>query len=515
MKLFSALLILCQHIVVAGQWDQVGSDIDGENENDFAGGTQKGMAMNGEGTTIAVGSQGHDGSDGAANIGHVRVFDFVDNDWLQRGFDIEGEFENDNSGTSVVLSEDGMVVGIGEPKSKAGNTDRYDIDYGQVRVFGWIEGENKWVQRGEAITGDAKCDFASSGGGLAMDASGTTVVIGAAQHDVNGVDGRNQGQVRVFDWDGTNWIQRGNDLFGEAPGDWFGSSVTIDGSGSTVAVGAIFNDGAAEDGPYGCVTCRGSVRIFDWNSAGEEWLQRGNDIDGEQDYDFAGSSVALSDAGDVVVIGSPQTNAPVGHSRRGAVTVYKWNDGQWQKQGSRIEGEADRDRSGSTVEISNPGNTIAIGAYLNNGGSDTGGQVRVYDWNGTDWSQRGDDINGENTFDYSGYSIGLSADGNKLASGARYTDEGGGYFAGHVRVFGWNGDDGEGPDDEDDEDDGPTICEDYDKFEKGRRNKNCADYLQRNGERKCQKNHQGRKVFDFCSKTCGEFQLGECVFGLD
>jgi len=457
MKLFSALLLVVQQFVVppaAATWVQVGSDIDGENARDYAGGTEKGLAMNAEGTTIAVGSSGHDGS-GGANSGHVRVFDFDGKGWMQRGLDINGEFADDNSGSSVVLSEDGMVVGIGEPNSEAGNTDRFEEDYGQVRVFEWIGGV--WTQRGEPITGVDRYNFASSGGGLAMDASGATIVIGAATYDMNGFDGRNQGHVRVFDWDGTNWIQRGNDLIGEAPGDWFGESLDIDAAGNTVAVGAIFNDGDAEDGPISCVVCRGSVRIFDWNSAGA-WLQRGNDIDGEEDYDYFGSSVALNGAGDVVAIGSPQTNAPVGHPKRGAVTVYEWNGGQWQKRGSRIKGEANGDISGANVAISNSGDTIAIGAYLNAGSSDTEGHVRVYDWSGNQWLQRGDDIDGENTYDYSGYSLDMTADGNTLASGARFTDDGAGYFAGHVRVFGWK----EGNDDTDDNDTDDNDADDND-----------------------------------------------------
>jgi len=68
-----------------------------------------------------------------------------------------------------------------------------------------------------------------------------------------------QRKARFFDWNGTNWIQRGDDLFGEAAGDLFGEAVTINGSGDTLAVGALHNDGAAEAGRYGCVTCRGSV----------------------------------------------------------------------------------------------------------------------------------------------------------------------------------------------------------------------------------------------------------------
>jgi len=181
------------------------------------------------------------------------------------------------------------------------------------------------------------------------------------------------------------------------------------------------------------------VRIFDWDANSVEWVQRGSDLDGEQDHDFSGSSVAMNAAGDVVAIGSPRTNAPYGDPERGSVTVYNWDGSDWQKRGTRIEGEADGDISGSALALSTLGDTIAIGAYLNSGSSDSEGHVRVFDWDDKSWLQRGDDIDGENTYDYSGYSLAMSADGNKLASGARFTDDGGGYFAGHARVFDWMG----------------------------------------------------------------------------
>mmetsp|Transcript_37566 Transcript_37566/g.42289 ORF Transcript_37566/g.42289 Transcript_37566/m.42289 type:complete len:616 (+) Transcript_37566:270-2117(+) len=599
MKLFSALLLLlCQQqscVVNAGpgqqKWMQVGGNIDGENAQDWAGGTEKGMAMNGAGTTIAVGSSGHDGSNDAVNSGHVRVFDLDDTgNWLLRGDAIEGEFAYDNSGTSVVLSADGMILGIGEPQSDAGkNTDdRKQIDFGQVRVFEWKANKSKWAQRGEAITGETKYDFASDGGGLAMDASGTTIVIGAPFHDGDELYSK-KGQVRVFDWEGTNWIQRGADLLGEAAGDLFGEAVAINGSGDTVAVGALHNDGEAEAGRYGCVACHGSVRIFDWSSSGEEWLQRGNDIDGEQDKDFFGSSVALNAAGNMIVIGAPQTGDS---SKRGLAYVYKWDNEKerWQKRGSCIEGTDGGDVFGSSVSISNPGETIAVGAYLHDGkNGDNDGHVRVFDWNKDteSWSQRGEDIEGENKYDTSGYSVALSADGKTVASGARDTDDGAGYQAGHVRVFGWKNDDGEPTScDEnigfapvcegieydnrciakeagfmetqcfefdgsfclDDVDrvwcqgsinivvveysnlcqamlDGyrrfqctgqdpstPDECEDDELFRKGNQNQNCAEYLENKGKRRCKKGHQGKKVYDFCVKTCNdEFGLGDCT----
>merc|ERR1719148_274801 len=97
----------------------------------------------------------------------------------------------------------------------------------------------------------------------------------------------------------------------------------------------------------------------------------------------------------------------MGSSKRGAVTVYEFNLSEegWQKRGSRIEGEEDGDNFGSSVVISNSGDSIAVGAYLNDGTGDTEGQVSVYDWDGNSWSQRGNDIDGENQFDYSGYSF--------------------------------------------------------------------------------------------------------------
>jgi len=484
-------LLLVGPYCAASQWTQVGSDIDGENPQDYAGGTQKALAMNGLGSTVAVGSAGYDGaSDGA---GHVRVFDLLDGDWRQRGSDIQGETAADGSGTSVVMSDDGTVVGIGEPYSEAGYTDQFDRFFGQVRIFEWKEGEEMWIQRGQAIKGIDACDFASEAGGLAMDASGSTVIIGASSHDINGLDGRFQGHARVFDWDGTDWNQRGSDMIGEAPGDNFGHAVALNSSGNTVAVGAIFNDVDSEDGGLGCNICRGSVRIFDWNTDIMKWLQRGNDVDGEQDFDLSGSSVALNGVGDVVVIGSPQSFAPNG--RRGAVTVYEWNGSDWQKRGDKIEGEADGDRSGSAVDMSVSGDMIAIGSYLNQGSSDLEGHVRVYDWDGNNWLKRGDDIDGENAYDYSGYALAVSADGNTLASGARFNDDAG-YDAGHARVFGWQG--------------GKETCDDDPSWTyNGNNNKDCGWVLLKKNKRCDLEDENGMKANDACALACKNTSICE------
>ncbi|MGA1671795.1 MAG: hypothetical protein ACO4AW_05395, partial [Ilumatobacteraceae bacterium] len=79
--------------------------------------------------------------------------------------------------------------------------------------------------------------------------------------------------------------------------------------------------------------------------------------------------------------------------------------------GSDIDGEAADDRSGLSVSLSSDGTTVAIGAYFNDGTGSEAGHVRVYEWNGSRWVQKGSDIDGEALNDYFGLSVSLSSDG--------------------------------------------------------------------------------------------------------
>jgi hypothetical protein len=88
--------------------------------------------------------------------------------------------------------------------------------------------------------------------------------------------------------------------------------------------------------------------------------------------------------------------------------------------GFDIDGEALGDRSGSTVVISDDGNTIAVSALRNGDNGADSGHVRVYENLSGVWTQIGADIDGEALDDYSGASVQLilSSDGSILAIGA-------------------------------------------------------------------------------------------------
>jgi hypothetical protein len=114
--------------------------------------------------------------------------------------------------------------------------------------------------------------------------------------------------------------------------------------------------------------------------------------------------------------------------------IMNIGSGEWFQMGVDIDGEVVGDESGYSVSLSADGTRVAIGARLNDGKGDT----RVYEWSGSVWTQMGLDIDGEAESDQSGYSVSLSADGTRVAIGAPYND-GNGLNSGHTRVYEWSG----------------------------------------------------------------------------
>ena len=99
--------------------------------------------------------------------------------------------------------------------------------------------------------------------------------------------------------------------------------------------------------------------------------------------------------------------------------------------GQDIDGEAVGDWSGASVSLSADGNRVAIGAPNNDGNGDGSGHVRIYVLSGNTWIQVGQDIDGD-AGHMVGESVSLSADGNRVAIGA---DLVGKPIGGHVRVY--------------------------------------------------------------------------------
>ena len=282
-------------------------------------------------------------------------------------------------------------------------------------------GTPQFVQKGDPIIGEAAHD--ESGYSVALSSDGTILAVGAVGDDGKGF---NAGHVRVYEWSGVSWTQLGADIDGEAAHDNSGRSVALSSDGTILAVGATGNDGTGSD--------EGHVRVYQWSSG--VWTQLGADIDGDAAHDWSGYSVALSSDGTILAVGAIGNDNGNG-TDSGHVRVYQFSSGVWSQLGADIDGEAASDQSGYSVSLSSDGTILAVGASGNDGTSSDEGHVRVYQWSSGSWTQLGADIDGEEAYDWSGWSVSLSSDGTILAVGA-VGDDGAGNNAGHVRVYQWS-----------------------------------------------------------------------------
>jgi hypothetical protein len=384
---------------------QLGSDIDGEVASDNSG---RYVSIDSDGSHVAIGAHLNDGT--ASNAGHVRVYEYSSGSWSQVGNDIDGEAASDYSGISISIDSDGSHLAIG-----ATGNDGNGSGSGHVRVYEYSSGS--WSQVGNDIDGEAAGD--SSGGSVSIDSDGSHVAIGAIGNDGTAT---NAGHVRIYSWDGSTWNQLGNDIDGEANEDQSGYSVSMDSDGSHVAIGSYLNDGNGSSS--------GHVRIYSWD--GSAWSQVGSDIDGEAESDRSGRSVSIDSDGSHVAIGAYYNDG--NGSDSGHVRVYSWDGSAWNQLGNDIDGEAESDRSGTSVSIDSDGSHVAIGAYYNDGTASNAGHVRIYSWDGSAWTQVGSDIDGEAASDSSGYSVSIDSDGANVAIGA-YGNDGTASNAGHVRIY--------------------------------------------------------------------------------
>ena len=165
---------------------------------------------------------------------------------------------------------------------------------------------------------------------------------------------------------------------------------------------------------------------------GVSWTQRGTDIDGEATNDQSGISVCLSSDGSILAIGAARNDG--NGSNSGHVRVYSWDGASWLQRGIDIDGEAAGDNSGYSLCLSSNGSILGVGAPANNGTASFAGHARVYSWNGISWNQVDSDMDGEALSDVSGWSVSLSSNGGVVAIGAQLND-GAGPDAGHVRVY--------------------------------------------------------------------------------
>lgn len=276
-------------------WTQLGQFLEGDNAFDLFGSS---LSLSDDGLKLAIGANGDDNN--GSGSGTTKVYEYFNGSWNQIGLDINGEAVDDNSGTSVKLNGSGLILAVG-----AISNDGNGSNSGHVRTYQY-NGSN-WIQIGTDIDGESSDD--RFGEAISLNEAGNKIVITSRLNDGNGT---NSGHARVFEFNGSDWAQLGTDIDGEATEDFFGKSVSMNNSGSIIAVGANGNDGNGIDS--------GHVRVFEFN--GSDWIQAGIDIDGEAAGDSSGYSVDLNGLGNNIVVGAISNDGVNSIESVGHVKVY-------------------------------------------------------------------------------------------------------------------------------------------------------------------------------------------------
>ena len=197
----------------------------------------------------------------------------------------------------MLKSSDCLFVEALNGHALAISAPHHDESKGTVKIYQFNIPTGNYVQLGNDIDGEGNGD--QSGTSLKLSSDGTTIAIGAILNDGNGNDA---GHVRVFAWDGMSWVKRGDDIQGGSAGDQFGTDVSLNSDGTILAVSSSQNNNS-----------RGYVKVYDWN--GSSWIQSGNIITGSSSGDSCGNSISLSNDGSILAVGCPSNVSASGYAK--------------------------------------------------------------------------------------------------------------------------------------------------------------------------------------------------------
>ena len=284
------------------------------------------------------------------------------------------------------------------------------------------------VQIGGTITGIVPMD--QDGRVVDISDDGTRVVLATEFGDAGRLNG---GQVRVFEFDGNDWVQLGQTLQNEdgLQASWGAvESVSLSGNGQRIAIG---NQLTVEANGK-----RGSIWVYELIA--DQWTQIGARIaspPGGQTTGINGYGVALalSTDGSRMVAGA-RTSSATSNGIEGAFSVFEFSGGGWNLVGASVFGAQPGEQLGTSVDISGDGNRVIVGApsYNEVAASQqtiTPGRAFIYDWNGTAWSQVGNPLVGrvDGPADIRlGQSVNIAQDGSRIATFGNFSGD-------RVRVF--------------------------------------------------------------------------------
>ncbi|UJH66977.1 BspA family leucine-rich repeat surface protein [Allomuricauda sp. SCSIO 65647] len=272
--------------------------------------------------------------------GNVKVFELINNNWAQLGAEIAAVGDTFIQKVDFDASGDRLAIGYA-----GGGTNRQ----GQTAVFEFKNGQ--WAQLGSTLSGTGDGD--TFGRDVSLNTNGTRLAVGAYQVETSGFGRpREDGYVQVFELINGDWELLGNTIVSneDADDDFFGVSVHLNDIGDRLVVGANAGDYA---------------KVFQFDNG--NWVQLGQTIFAVNEIDQPGYQVDMNGAGDIILIGDFYQPA----------RIFQFNGAQWQLLGQPIYAEAGQD-----CAINKAGNIVVLGNPNTSGDVLDEGKVVIYEYAG-------------------------------------------------------------------------------------------------------------------------------------
>jgi len=316
-------------------------------------------------------------------------------------------------GTRVVVGSSAVAKSI----ASQGNPE------GVVRVFNQNSSTKQWEKVGSDIFGTAPGErFGSS---VSIDDSGTYIAVGSILSKGASSSSTLTGKVTIYKYISTGWAQVGNAIYGTRSEDDCGYDINLNSDGTKLAI-SFRGEDTSSNNPDNI----GIVRVFSYNSTNNTWTKLGNDIVGTTSQSLFGSSLALNDFGDIVIVGQAR-NVEGGAGAK----VFKFQNNSWGQVGSNLNvlpNGKDTSPIPNMVSINSSGNTVAVSDYTES--ENSAGIVKIYKNNNNSWGLIGT-LNGQSASEYFGFSLSLNAVGDRIVVTAPQANN----YQGAVNVFEYAG----------------------------------------------------------------------------
>ncbi|QDK44862.1 integrin [Bdellovibrio sp. ZAP7] len=355
---------------------------------------------------------------------------------------------SDSFGYKVAVSKNGTYMAVsatGEDSNATGvgGLQSNNSASGSGAVYIFKRDGSTWAQMAYIKPSNTASNM-NFGQSLSLSDDGDYLAVGA---NMESTTAATSGAAYIFKRTSSTWAQQAF-LKASNPeaADEFGISVDISGDGTTLAVGAYTEDSAASgingDETSNAASAAGAAYVFtrsgtSWSQ--EAYIKASNPTSGDR----FGASVSISADGTALAVGASQesSNATgVGGNQNnesapasGAAYVFRKTNSVWSQQAYiKASNPSPYDNFANNLSLADDGLTLAVGSYgeasnatgVNSGNQadnslSIAGAVYIFSFNGTVWSQQAY-IKASNTKAslVFGWSVSLSADGNKLAVGA-------------------------------------------------------------------------------------------------